>query len=185
MSISFSRKKNIDFSNVFNDGFQLSRKNIGGVLGFEKERFIKMFDKFFFDFISFRKQRDLLIVNSFLISLISDIEVDDKFKKNHRLSDVFSFDNNKILVNNNLTPISTNELNTGLNLSISTLKKFFDFAESVKYFDDLDLKKNISAKIKKVKTLDDWNILKTLTSDKKVLVGIQEKLGDVLKYKDA
>ena len=168
MSISFARNKIVNVSSNFKDEFAGLNNNFGFASSLGKEQSLRLFDKYFLDFISFRKQRDLVITNRFLCFLLNQVAVDSGFKKKNGLTDLFKINSSKFEVDKDILLVSLKEINSGLELSCSVLENIVNFLESVDYFADDEFRKNISTKIEKTKKLTDDAILKTLTSNKKV-----------------
>ena len=168
MSISFARNKIVNFSSDFKNELAELNNSFGLASSLGKEQSLRLFDKYFFDFISFRKQRDLVITNCFLCLLLDQVAVDDDFKKRNGLTNVFKTNERRFNVSKDIMRVSIKEINGGLHMSFSVLENIVSFLESVDYFVDNEFRKNISAKMEKIRKLTDDAILKTLTSNKKV-----------------
>ena len=144
------------------------------------KRMVKSFDLYFLQFISFRKQRDLLITNTFFRYLLQNVNVDKNFKKDNGLSEFFSVKKGALSIDDELLPISIEEINKGLQMQMEILKTFYEtFDKYVNNSGEVKDKFGIDAKINKVKALTDEAIMQRLTKSKDIVSYIFSKVGKI------
>ena len=180
MSIDFTNKKQISENNLIdfpNDiDFSLKVDTI-------YHHFIKMFDTHFLNYISFRKQRDLMITNIFYQIILNDIAIDKKIKEKYNLSDNFEIQHNKLKINyEEILPISTREIVLNIEQEILILKTFqLFFEEFSEKYKEINTQM-IEKKIKKIQFLTDENMFNKLTHNQYMRDKILDIIGKIKDY---
>ena len=180
MSIDFTNKKQISENNLidFPNDIDISLK-----VDTIYHHFVKMFDTHFLNYISFRKQRDLMITNIFYQIILNDITIDKKIKEKYNLSDNFEIQHNKLKINyEEILPISTREIVLNIEQEILILKTFqLFFEEFSEKYKEINTQM-IEKKIKKIQFLTDENMFNKLTHNQYMRDKILDIIGKIKDY---
>jgi len=155
------------------------------------DRYIKMFDKHFLNFITQRQQRDLAILHYAMQFLLQQAECSKKTFQHLQMSSAFTVEDKHIHVDDGIVPIDWKLNVLHLEQEISMMKSIHSFIQDVisKHATDCDEKatKNlasIDAKIEKIKQLTDEAIMGKITKGKECIEHINDKLHKLKRYEE-
>ena len=190
MSINFKTKNN----EMFRTNFDSSNDGILNKLKKEKlvEIFIKNtindFDNHFLNYISNRKQRDLMIFNEFLSLIIEEGEFEKKNISKYESSNYLVLDKKKIKIDNQILPIDATETIIFLEKEMSILKTYYEIFKKIENNNIMNNYKNIFSnldnKIKKVSFLNDNNMFQRITRSDNVRNNILKKIGIIKSFNE-
>ena len=190
MSINFKTKNN----EMFRTNFDSSNDGILNKLKKEKlvEIFIKNtindFDNHFLNYISNRKQRDLMIFNEFLSLIIEEGEFEKKNISKYESSNYLVLDKKKIKIDNQILPIDATETIIFLEKEMSILKTYYEIFKKNENNNIMNNYKNIFSnldnKIKKVSFLNDNNMFQRITRSDNVRNNILKKIGIIKSFNE-
>lgn len=169
MSISFQKgQRNIQLLIDGDKNNTVARTVLG--------QFISMFDGHYINYISYRKQRDLMIVNCFYKMILQDVKIDKKNLEKYQFSSLvktgYGVDLNYVL------PINSREAVIVLEREIAVLKAFYLFyADLKKIFSNAKDICCIETKIKKVQQLNDDTTMARITTNETIKKNIFNELG--------
>ena len=145
--------------------------------------FIKIFDSHYLQYISYQKQRDLMIINNFYKLILKDVKIDKKLMRKYEFSDLVEC--NGVVNFDNVTQMNSKETIVFLEYEISILKAFYKFYKHL-YEDLKKIFSNacIELKMQKVKRISGDNIFNMITVNRKVRKQITDKIGVVKKYSE-
>ena len=178
MSISFAKNqtKISEIIDVFD-----AKAGTEEVIKYAINFFIKKFDDHFLKYISYRKQRDLMIVNCFFSFILQDVKMDNKLcLKYDFVENLFT---NKKCDFQDILPINSKEIILNLEQEIAILKTFKEFFNDIKKKISFDISHGkIDAKISKVMSLKDDFVLNKLTKSENIKKRILANLGCIKDY---
>ena len=155
------------------------------------DRYIKMFDKHFLNFITQRQQRDLAILQYAMQFLLQQAECNKKDFQRLQMSQVFTIEDKHIQVDNSVVPIDWKLNVLHLEQEISMIKSIHSFVQDVisKHATDCDEKatKNLASidtKMEKIKQLTDEAIMGKITKGKECIEHINDKLHKLKRYEE-
>ncbi|MBQ7536660.1 MAG: hypothetical protein IJT14_00890 [Rickettsiales bacterium] len=155
------------------------------------DRYVKMFDKHFLNFITQRQQRDLAILQCVMQFLLQQTECNKKNFQHLQMSSAFTIESKHIQIDNSIVPIDWQLNVLHLEQEMSTMKSIHSFIQNIvfKHATDCDKKaaKNlasIDAKIEKIKKLTDEAMIDRITHGDKCMEYIQDKLHPLKKYEE-
>lgn len=178
MSITFVKKQNNILEKIEDIIYNTKIEDINMQVS---NYLMKIFDNHYLNYISNRKQRDLIILNCFYkIILENAVKCDKNIKDKYELSDFFEVKNSHIEISNNLLPISLDENVLHLEKEIEILKTLeFAFSNIAEKHQDLKQYLSIDKKMKKIKDLSDNKFINRITNSNKVKLEILEKIGNI------
>lgn len=181
MSISFARNSLKISEKVCEFIYNEAEKQRSDVVA---DYLMKLFDTHYLRYISYRKERDLMIVNCFYEMLLNDTVINKKTIKKYDFSNLIT-NGADVLNFKNAVPVNSQETIFFLEKEISNLKTFqklfFNLEKVLPQIDKTTIS-NICTKIKKVSNLSDMNILNRITKSKEIKDLIIDKLGKVKEY---
>lgn len=155
------------------------------------DRYVKMFDRHFLNFITQRQQRDLAILQYAMQFLLQRAECSKKDFQRLQMSHAFTIEDRHIQVNDGIVPIDWKLNVLHLEQEIAMMKSIHSFTQDVisKHATDCDEKatKNltsINAKMEKIKKLTDEAIINRITKGKECIEYINDKLHKVKSYEE-
>ena len=156
-----------------------------------KQHYIKLFDGAYLNFISYRQQRDLLLLNEFYKYVLTNCKMQKEFLKDISIvNNLITFDNERGVLEIKGVKIFDNVVKTNARLLEKEMKYLKSLNEMfVKYNifadkQDEDIIKSIRAKINKASTICDESFLSTITKNKKIQKIIISKLPTVKNFSD-
>ena len=178
MSITFVKKQNNILEKIEDIIYNTKIEDINMQVS---NYLMKIFDNHYLNYISNRKQRDLIILNCFYkIILENAVKCDKNIKDKYELSDFFEVKNSHIEISNNLLPISLDENVLHLEKEIEILKTLeFAFSNIAEKHQDLKQYLSIDKKMKKIKDLSDNKFINRITNSNKVKLEILEKIENI------
>ena len=181
MSISFARNSLKISEKVCEFIYNEAEKQRSAVVA---DYLMKLFDTHYLRYISYRKERDLTIINYFYEMLLHDAGINKKIIKKYDFSNLITNGVNTLNFNN-AVPVNSQETLFSLEKEISNLKTFqklfIDFEKVLPQINEA-LLNNISIKMKKVSNLSDASILDRITKSEEIKNLILNKLGRVKEY---
>ncbi len=166
---------------------RLSTKENGIII----DRYVKMFDKHFLNFITQRQQRDLAILQYAMQFLLQNTECSPKAFRQMQMSPAFTIEDKHIQIDDNIVPIDWKLNVLHLEQEIAIMKSIHSFIQDVisKHTTDCDEKaaKNlasINAKMEKIKRLTDETIMERITKGKECRECVHNKLHKLKKYEE-
>ena len=155
------------------------------------DRYVKMFDKHFLNFITHRQQRDLAILQYAMQFLLQQAECSKKTLQHLQMSQAFTIQDKHLQVDNSIVPIDWKLNVLHLEQEIAMMKSIHSFVQNVisKHSTDCDERaaKNltsIDAKMEKIKKLTDEAIMGKITNGKECRKYIYNKLHKLKKYEE-
>lgn len=155
------------------------------------DRYVKMFDKHFLNFIAQRQQRDLAILQYATQFLLQQVECPQKTFQHLQMSSAFTIEDKHIQVEDSIIPIDWKLNILHLEQEIAMMKSIHSFTQNVivKHATDCDERttKNLSsinAKMEKIKHLTDEAIMERITKGKECKDYINDKLHKVKRYEE-
>ena len=155
------------------------------------DRYVKMFDKHFLNFITQRQQRDLAILQYAMQFLLQNAECSPKAFQLLQMSPAFTIEDKHIQVDDGVVPIDWKLNVLHLEQEIAMMKSIHSFMQDVisKHATDCDEKatKNlasINAKMEKIKKLTDEAIINRITKRKECREYINDKLHKLKRYEE-
>ena len=178
MSITFVKKQNNILEKIEDIIYNTKIEDINMQVS---NHLMKIFDNHYLNYISHRKQRDLIILNCFYkIILENAVKCDKNIKDKYELSDFFEIKNSHMEISNNLLPISLDENVLHLEKEIEILKTLeFAFSNIAEKHQDLKQYLSIDKKMKKIKDLSDNKFINRITNSNKVKLEILEKIENI------
>ena len=156
-----------------------------------KQHYIKLFDGAYLNFISYRQQRDLLLLNEFYKYVLTNCIMPKEFLKDISIvNNLITFDNERGVLEIKGVKIFDNVIKTNARLLEKEMKYLKSLNEMfVKYNifadkQDEDVIKSIRAKINKASTICDESFLSTITKNKKIQKTIISKLPTITNFSD-
>ena len=144
---------------------------------------ITMFDGHYLNYIAYRKQRDLMIVNCFYKMIIRDVKINKKHIEKYQFSSLVDVKNGFDF--ERVVPISQKETIIALEREISVLKAFYLFhADLKKCFSNFTDIGCIEAKIKKVQQLNDEAMFARITTSETIKKNIMQEIGKMNTYEE-
>ena len=140
-----------------------------------KELF-SLFDEHFYNFITYRQQRDNFIYDFVLISILENCTFDDDYCKKNSLTKFFEIKNNKLSISKDLLYINQNIIVKCIEKEIEILKTynyFFDKVfvnnRNVINIKNIDyLSSELKYKMDKIKDLNDKSFIDRITNSEKI-----------------
>lgn len=155
------------------------------------DRYVKMFDKHFLNFITQRQQRDLTILQYAMQFVLQHTECSQKDFQHLQMSSAFTVEDKHIHIDDGIVPIDWKLNVLHLEQEIAMMKSIHSFVQDVisKHATDCDEKaaKNlagIDAKMEKIKKLTDEAIMERITKGKECREYIYNKLHKLKKYEE-
>ena len=153
------------------------------------DRYVKMFDKHFLNFITQRQQRDLAILQYAMQFLLQNAECSPKTFQRLQMSPAFTIEDKHIHIDDSIVPIEWKLNVLHLEQEIAMMKSIHAFIQNVivKHATNCDEKaaKNlasINAKMEKIKHLTDEAIMERITRGKECREYIYNKLHKLKSY---
>ena len=139
-------------------------------------QFVTMFDGHYLNYIAYRKQRDLMMVNCFYKMILHDVKINKKHIEKYQFSSLVDVKDG--IDFGRVISISQKETIIALEREIAVLKTFYlfysDLRECSPNFADIGC---IEAKIKKVKQLNDEAMFARITTSETIKKNIIQEIG--------
>ena len=153
------------------------------------DRYVKMFDKHFLNFITQRQQRDLAILQYVMQFLLQQAEFNKKDFQRLQMSPAFIIESKHIKLDAGIVPIDWKLNVLHLEQEVAIMKSIHSFVQDVisKHATDCNEKaaKNLTSidtKIEKIKRLTDIAIIERITQGKECREYINNKLHKLKRY---
>ena len=186
--LKVSNYKNDNNNYVYDTGTEL--QNILRLNpNFVKQHYITLFDKAYLNCISYRQQRDLLLINEFYKYITTHCQMQTKFFKTINIvNNLMVIDEKNNIVEMNSFDLCNDIAKTNAKLlekEMKYLKSLNEMFINMKIFkenQDKDIIKSIRAKINKVSTICDESFLSQITKNKTIQKEIISKLPKIIKF---
>ena len=153
------------------------------------DRYVKMFDKHFLNFITQRQQRDLAILQYVMQFLLQQTEFNKKDFQRLQMSPAFIIESKHIQVDASIVPIDWKLNVLHLEQEISEMKSIYSFIQNIvsKHTANRNERatKNLASidtKMKKIKQLTDEAIIQRITHGEECQKYVYDKLHRLKKY---
>ena len=144
-------------------------------------QFITMFDGHYLNYIAYRKQRDLMMVNCFYKMILHDVKINKKHIEKYQFSALVDVKDG--IDFGSVVSISQKETIIALEREIAYLKAFYLFYTDLKkIFTNVDDIYYIETKIKKVKQLNDEAMFARITTSEIIKKNIIQEIGTMNTY---
>ena len=139
------------------------------------KEFFSLFDEHFYNFITYRQQRDNFIYDFVLISILENCTFDNNYCKKNSLTNFFEIKNNKLSISKDLLCINQYNIVKCIEKEIEILKTYNYFFDKVFLNENFIKIKNINYlsselkhKMDKIKHLNDESFIDRITNSKKI-----------------
>ena len=144
-------------------------------------QFITMFDGHYLNYIAYRKQRDLMMVNCFYKMILHDVKINKKHIEKYQFSSLVDVKDG--IDFGRVVSISQKETIIALEREIAVLKAFYLFYTDLKkIFKNMEDIYCIETKIKKVKQLNDEAMFARITTSEIIKKNIIQEIGTMNTY---
>lgn len=144
-------------------------------------QFVTMFDRHYLNYIAYRKQRDLMMVNCFYKMILKDVKIDKKNLEKYQFGS--SVDVKDGIDFGSVVLIPQKETIVALEREIAYLKAFYLFYTDLKkIFKNMEDIYYIETKIKKVKQLNDETMFARITTSEIIKKNIIQEIGTMNTY---
>lgn len=144
-------------------------------------QFVAMFDRHYLNYIAYRKQRDLMMVNCFYKMILKDVKIDKKNLEKYQFGSLVDVKDG--IDFGSVVLIPQKETIIALEREIAYLKAFYLFYTDLKkIFKNVEDIGCIEAKIKKVKQLDDEAMFARITTSEIIKKNIIQEIGTMNTY---
>ena len=144
-------------------------------------QFITMFDRHYLNYIAYRKQRDLMMVNCFYKMILHDVKINKKHIEKYQFSSLVDVKDG--IDFGSVVKIKKKETIIALEREIAYLKAFYLFYTDLKkIFTNVDDIYYIETKIKKVKQLNDEAMFARITTSEIIKKNIIQEIGTMNTY---